>query len=304
MNVSKVQVLLSTYNGEKYLKEQLDSLLAQDYPNIDILIRDDGSKDSTKQILTGYENHKNISVIYGSNIGIIASFLELLKISDPEAEFFAFCDQDDVWLKDKISRAVGFLDQYPKENSLLYCSRTTLVDENLNIIGQSEIPKRGPSFKNALVQNIATGCTIVINRMSRELLMKEIPKTVGMHDWWMYLVVSAFGKVIYDTESKILYRQHSSNAIGYKTNTIARWVARIQRFLRSGGLYLVTEQAKEFKRIYDSLLPKDKKVILDRFIDDRKSFVGRLRYSFSSEVYRQSRVDDIILRLLIIINRV
>lgn len=304
MNISKVQILLSTYNGEKYLKEQLDSLLAQDYPNIDILIRDDGSKDSTKQILAGYENHKNISVIYGSNIGITASFLELLKISDPEAEFFAFCDQDDVWLKDKISRSVEFLDQYPKESSLLYCSRTTLVDENLNIIGQSEIPKRGPSFKNALVQNIATGCTIVINKISRELLMKEIPKTAIMHDWWMYLVVSALGKVIYDTESKILYRQHSSNVIGYKTNTIARWVARIKRFLRSGCLYLVTEQAKEFKRIYDSLLPMDKKVILDRFIDDRKSYVGRLRYSFSSEVYLQSRVDDIILRLLIIINRV
>jgi glycosyltransferase involved in cell wall biosynthesis len=88
VNASKVQVLLSTYNGEKYLKEQLDSLLAQDYPSIDILIRDDGSKDSTKQILTRYEDHKNIRVIYGSNIGITASFLELLKISEPEAEFF------------------------------------------------------------------------------------------------------------------------------------------------------------------------------------------------------------------------
>lgn len=303
--MKKVQVLLSTFNGGKFLKSLMDSLLNQDYPNIEILVRDDGSTDDTLILLEKYTSYySNIRIVYGENLGVIGSFFELLKLSSSEAEYIAFCDQDDVWLKDKISRAVEFLDQYPKENSLLYCSRTTLVDENLNIIGQSEIPKRGPSFKNALVQNIATGCTIVINKISRELLMKEIPKTVRMHDWWMYLVVSAFGKVIYDTESKILYRQHSSNVIGYETNTIARWVARIKRFLRSGRLCLVTEQAKEFKRIYDSLLPKDKKVILDRFIDDRKSYVDRLRYSFSSEVYRQSRVSDIILRLLIIMNRV
>ena len=151
MNVSKVQVLLSTYNGEKYLKEQLDSLLAQDYPNIDILIRDDGSKDSTKQILTGYENHKNIRVIYGSNIGITASFLELLKISDPEAEFLAFCDQDDVWLKDKISRAVAALQKHPSDIPLMYCSRLTIVDESLRIIGYSKLPRKGLSFNNAPV---------------------------------------------------------------------------------------------------------------------------------------------------------
>jgi len=302
---SKVQVLLSTYNGEKYLEEQLNSLLAQDYPNVEILIRDDGSSDDTLAILEKYAGHyPNVKVIYGKNLGVIQSFFELLRLSLPEAEYIAFCDQDDVWEKDKISRAVRFLEQYSADVPLLYCSRVTLVDENLSIIRRSQIPKRGPSFENALVQDIATGCTIVINRISRELLMKEIPKIALMHDWWMYLVVSAFGNVVYDVEPRILYRQHSSNVTGYKKNTIARWLAIIQIFLKRGRLCLVTEQANEFRRIYGSLLPEEKKVVLDRFIDERKSLVGRLRYALSGEVYHQSMVSDIILRLLIIINRV
>jgi len=305
VNKGKVQILLSTYNGERYLKEQLNSLLAQDYPNIDILIRDDGSKDNTLTLLEKYSNrYPNIIVVPGENLGVIQSFFELLRISSSEAKYIAFCDQDDIWEKGKISRAVEFLEQYSAEIPLLYCSQVTLVDENLSIIGQSEIPRRGPSFRNALVQNIATGCTIVINNASRKLLLKEIPKSALMHDWWMYLVVSGFGKVIYDAEPKILYRQHASNLVGYKKNIVAKWVARIQRFLKNGCLYLITEQVNEFRRIYGSLLSVDKKLILDRFIDERKSYMGRLRYAFSGEVYHQSMIDDIILRLLIIINRV
>lgn len=305
MTPKKAQILLSTFNGEKFLSELMDSLLNQSYPNIEILVRDDGSSDDTLAILDKYANHyPSVKVICGKNLGVIQSFFELLRLSSPEAEYIAFCDQDDVWEKDKISRAVRFLEQYSTDAPLLYCSRVTLVDENLSIIGRSQIPKRGPSFENALVQNIATGCTIVINRISRELLMKEIPKIVQMHDWWMYLVVSAFGNVVYDVEPRILYRQHSSNVIGYKKSAIARWLARIQRFLKSGRLCLVTEQANEFRRIYGSLLPEEKKVVLDRFIDGRKSLVGRLQYALSGDAYRQSMVDDIILRLLIIINRV
>lgn len=305
MTPKKAQILLSTFNGEKFLSELMDSLLNQSYPNIEILMRDDGSSDDTLAILDKYANHyPSVKVICGKNLGVIQSFFELLRLSSLEAEYIAFCDQDDVWEKDKISRAVRFLEQYSTDVPLLYCSRVTLVDENLSIIGRSQIPKRGPSFENALVQNIATGCTIVINRISRELLMKEIPKIVRMHDWWMYLVVSAFGNVVYDVEPRILYRQHSSNVIGYKKSAIARWLARIQRFLKSGRLCLVTEQANEFRRIYGSLLPEEKKVVLDRFIDGRKSLVGRLQYALSGDAYRQSMVDDIILRLLIIINRV
>lgn len=302
--MKRVQVLLSTFNGEKFLGALMDSLIHQDYPNVEILVRDDGSEDDTLSILSQYTSFDNVSIFRGRRLGVPESYFELLRMSSASADYLAFCDQDDVWEKDKISRAVDFLEQLPQAVPSLYCSRVLLVDEELNVIGRSQIPKRGPSFENAIVQNIATGCTIVINKASRQLLLQGVPKRAVMHDWWMYLVISAFGKVIYDPEPRILYRQHSSNVIGSKSSAMTRWIRRIQRFLKSGRLHLVTEQANEFRRIYGLLLPEEKKAILDRFIDSQKSFTGRLRYSFLGEVHRQTIIDNTILRLLIILNRI
>lgn len=280
------------------------SLLRQDYPDVDILIRDDGSEDGTLDILGRYSSFDNVSVCKGRNFGVPRSFFELIQIASPSADYYAFCDQDDIWEKDKISRAIGSLASFPQAIPSLYCSRCLLVDEDLNIIGRSPIPKRGPSFENALVQNIASGCTVVINKAARQLLMREIPRISRMHDWWMYLVIAAFGKVIYDPEPRILYRQHSSNVIGTGSTAIAIWTTRIRRFLKSSRVPLITEQASEFRRIYGSLLPEEKKAVLDRFLDERKLLTGRVRYAFSCEVYRQSMSDDMALRLLIMLNRV
>jgi len=302
--LKKVQVLLSTFNGEKFLAALMDSLLQQDYPNIEILVRDDGSEDGTLSILSQYASFGNVSIFEGRNLGVPKSYFKLIQMSSPSVDCYAFCDQDDIWEKDKISRAVGFLEQLPQATPSLYCSSVVLVDEDLNVIGRSQIPRRGPSFENALVQNITTGCTIVINKASRQLLLRKIPETARMHDWWIYLVISAFGKVIYDAEPRILYRQHSSNVIGVKVGTIAKWAARIQRFLKTSRLPLVTKQAERFRKIYGPSLTLEKKAILDRFIDSRKSFTGRLGYAFSGEVYRQTTIDNIILRLLIIMDRV
>jgi glycosyltransferase involved in cell wall biosynthesis len=302
--LKKVQVLLSTFSGEDFLAALMDSLLQQDYPDVDILVRDDGSEDGTLSILSRYASLDNVTVFKGRNLGVPRSYFELIRMSSPSADYYAFCDQDDIWEKGKIARAVVLLERLPQDTPSMYCSGVTLVDEDLKVIGHSQTPRRGPSFENALVQNIATGCTIVINRASRQLLIEEIPKNARMHDWWMYLVASAFGKVIYDPEPRILYRQHSSNVIGAKSSPMARWIARIKRFLKNGRLPLVTEQASEFRRIYGSFLPEEKEAILDRFVDERRSFTGRLRYAFSSEVYRQSVIDNIILRLLIILNYV
>ncbi len=305
MTMKTVQVLLSTFNGERFLKPLMDSLFEQDYTNMEILVRDDGSSDHTIQLLQEYEKrYPNIDVICGQNLGVIQSFFELLKLSSPAVDYFAFCDQDDIWEKNKISRAVSSLGSLSWSMPSLYCSDYLLVDEQMNIMKQIKKSRIRPSFENALVENIATGCTIAINKISRQLLLQEIPKMALMHDWWIYLVISAFGKVVYDSEHKILYRQHSSNVVGVKSRSIARWVARIQRLLRQGSLTPVTEQAIEFRRIYASSLTEDKKMILDRFIDGRKSFIDRLRYALSCETYRQSKVDNIILRLLIILGRI
>ncbi len=304
MRTFKVQILLSTYNGQKYLQELMDSLLNQDFPNLEILVRDDGSTDETLGVLEKYSGLKNVQILPGKNLGAASSFLKLLQLSSPAVEYIAFCDQDDVWKEDKVSRAISILEKYGNNLPVMYCSRVTLVDEKLKIIGLSQIPKREPAFGNALVQNIATGCTIIINNAARQLIIKELPSSVMIHDWWVYQVVSAFGKVIYDAESRIFYRQHSSNMIGEKSSFFLKWRERIRRFLKHGRIPFVTLQAKELRKIYGESLPLDKKFILERFINERSTFIGRCRYAFSGETYRQTKVDDLIFRVLIILKRI
>jgi len=297
-------VLLSTFNGSRYLDPLMNSLIDQDYLNIEILVRDDGSTDNTIDILKRYDAYGNVSIIEGTNVGVPHSFFRILQLSSSSSDYLAFCDQDDVWHKDKMSCAVNFLKRLPKEVPSMYCARVLIVDEQLNIIGPSSIPKHSPSFENALVENIAAGCTIVINRAARNLLLQELPKHAIMHDWWMYQVVSAFGKVIYDPDPKILYRQHSSNVMGVKIGGVAKWEERIRRFLKRRGLHLLTRQAEEFNRIYGPILSLNKKLVLDQFIGDRASFVGRLRYVLCGKAYRQSAVDNIIFKILILLDTI
>jgi len=304
LSSTRVQVVLSTFNGQRFLQDQIESILNQDYTEVDLLIRDDGSTDETPHILERYKILKNVQISQGHNVGVVKSFFKLLDASSLDAEYIAFCDQDDVWLENKISRAIGILEQHNDKIPTMYCSRVTLTDEDLNKLAHSQIPKREPDFRNALVQNVATGCTIVINNAARQLILKKFPSSAMVHDWWIYMVVSAFGKVIYDTESKILYRQHSANVIGEKSGLLAKWIKRIRRFLKHGKIPFVTLQAKEFSKIYGELLPSDKKGILDRFINERSTFMGRLRYACKGEIYRQTKLDDFILRLLIILNRI
>ena len=301
---ANIQVLISTYNGEKYLRELIESVLNQDIKQLTLIIRDDGSNDNTLEILNGYSNKRDIKIFSEKNIGVVQSFFKLLKLSSPNSDYYAFCDQDDIWMRDKLSRAINSLDKFPKEIPLMYCSRTILVNDKLKIIRYSKIPRRQPSFRNALVENIATGCTIVINKSARKLILKQIPLSALMYDWWVYLTLSAFGKVIYDVEPRILYRQHSSNTIGVETNFIRKWNGRFKRFIKRGKKLPISQQVNEFQKIYGMILPEDKEKILNKFINSRKTLISRIFYAFNSEVFRQSLVDDIILRILIIFNRI
>jgi glycosyltransferase involved in cell wall biosynthesis len=152
-----VQVLLSTYNGERYLAELIESLLQQDYPNTEILVRDDGSTDGTVLILSQYAAQGRLRLVKGRNVGVPSSYFELLALSSEEAAFCAFCDQDDVWNRDKLSRAVAQLKGARQDHPVLYCTAVDVVNEELGNIGRSAPLKRPLGFRNALVQNVATG---------------------------------------------------------------------------------------------------------------------------------------------------
>jgi glycosyltransferase involved in cell wall biosynthesis len=299
-----VEVLLSTYNGLSYIGPLLESLIAQDYPDINILIRDDGSSDGTPDLLWEFAaSHANIKFMPGEHVGFIESYFKLLELSSPSAAYFAFCDQDDVWFPDKISRAVALLDRQPRETAALYCSRLAVVDGDLKPLGYTPVPCKALSFRNALVEGQVPGCTAMINQAARMILLRELPRYAYSHDWWMYLVVSAFGTVIYDQEPRILYRIHAGNVFGTPIGSFGTWRTKLVLFLKERKTHPLVRQAEEFRRIFEVTLSGEKKRTLTRFLESMGSFRDRLIYAMSCDVYRQNLRDQILLRMRIVFNR-
>lgn len=300
-----VQILVSTYNGEAYLEAQLESLLQQTYPNLRVLIRDDGSTDGTVGILRRYQQAGCVDVQFGANLGVVGSFFALLEQVLPAAAYVAFCDQDDVWHPEKIRAAVDLLEkEVPASIPGLYCGGYTIVDEGLRQVAPGEVYPRGPSFANALVQNIAPGCAMVLNRAAVTRLQGRQPKDIPVHDWWFYLVVSALGKVVYDPRPFVLYRQHGSNVIGARAGFIGRWAGRIRRHFAQQGKQVATNQARELYQLFGDEIPDSHAALLKDFVTPRKTLLRRLAFARQTPVHRQNKVDDLIFRVLLVLDRV
>ena len=297
-----VQILLPTYNGERYLQPLLQSLLEQDHKDLDILIRDDASTDRTRDVLAGYAGHPRVRIILGEeNLGVVRSFFELMRMSSHEADYIALSDQDDVWQPDKVSRALRFLEPSNPERPTIYGSRVAVVDEDLRSMHLSQRPGRPLALGNALVQNLLPGCTMVMNRAACDLIVARLPDFAFVHDWWIYLVMSAFGEIRYDDESRILYRQHAQNVIGLAPGLIAGWSRRIARFMRRKES--VARQVGEFRRLFSDRLSPAQREMVALVERAPRSFFDRLALAFSRRVYRQSVIDDLVLRVVVLLNR-
>ena len=290
--MKKVQILMSTYNGETYLSKQIDSILAQNYPAIQLLIRDDGSKDNTKEILKEYENKfEQITVIYGENVGVNGSFFSLVEMSD--ADYIAFADQDDIWLPDKVKKAVEQLEQV--QGAALYACNKILIDGNDNIIKENDGRKMAPSFSNALVESICTGCTIVMNRKLTEQLKIHIPEHAVLHDWWCYLLAAYLGTVIYDENAYIWYRQHENNVVGAANHIWDKIKFNVHYILKNRGK--LKWQLEEFAQLYHTDAKKDRQL---QRVSTADKFPQSIKVAFGKDVKRQTLPDEIIMRLLFI----
>jgi hypothetical protein len=240
----------------------------------------------------------------GPRLGFARNFFALLTSPDEESDFFAFSDQDDVWLPDKIERALRALRECDADEPSLYCSRLELVDENLKHLSFSRVPRR-IDFANALVENVATGCTMVLNRTARNLISERLPERAVFHDWWCYLAVSALGRVIFDETPTIKYRQHGDNQVGATASRAKLFKRRLERFfLQAAGVRPRSDQAQEFNRCFGALLVGRNKEILDRFLSVRGSMKERVSYSAAMDVWRQSWLDTALLRVMILMGRV
>lgn len=297
--MKKVQVLLSAYNGEKYLAEQIESILQQDYREVSLLIRDDGSTDHTLDIIRAYsEQYENIAYYAGENLGVQKSFFHLMQHADETADYYAFSDQDDVWLPEKIRRAVELLDKQDQSRPLLYSSKTTLVDAELKEIPMKiKASKIVPDFGNALVENVCTGCTEVFNKRLLNLINQNTPECTIMHDWWLYLSASAFGKVVYDSDSFILYRQHGNNQMGVQSSLKNLWKSRLVRVDRLK--YSLSKQAQSFIEVYGNQY--EVYYLALSMANYREHFSSRLGLALSKKIHRQRKGDDVIFRVLFVL---
>jgi glycosyltransferase involved in cell wall biosynthesis len=293
--------LLSSYNGSKFLRAQLDSLYRQTYPAIKILVRDDGSSDGTLELLQHEQSKGLIELVEEKkNLGATNSFFELLRLSAlTDTAFIAFCDQDDVWFSDKIECAVSALADFA-DIPALYCSRLQIVDQNLNHKGFTQIPRQ-TGFGNALVENIAVGCTTVLNRKAVDLICRQLPVNGFFHDWWCYLVISCLGKVVFDDSVHIYYRQHGNNTVGAAMTNFEAITRKTMRLLcsRLGA----NEQADVFLEVFNDKIPLHHRNLLDVLSKTRTSFWSRILLSMSRQLWRQKFIDNLMLRFVILFNR-
>ncbi len=306
----RVQVLLSTYNGEKYIREQLDSILAQKDVEVSILIRDDGSTDSTIDIVEEYcSKYSDIKLIKGSNMGACKSFFELFKEADTGYDYYALADQDDYWYQDKLSVACDRLSKVDNKDNkpLLYCCEADITDENLNTSGKAKdtnnskattYSTKKPGFGNALIENIARGGSVVFNPTLLGMIRMDAPGDCYMHDWWLYLIASCFGKAIHDNRAYYKYRQHKDNVLGASTSKLKILKRRLSQSKTNKGH--VSRQATAFGNLYE--LPDKRMKQLDVIASYRNSFKQRVRGISGKYLYRQTKSDNLIFRLLFFTN--
>lgn len=308
----KILILLSTYNGEKYLKEQLDSLFSQRYQNFKLIVRDDGSTDMTKEILNSYDIELLSSY---ENLGVKKSFEMLLQhaCENSDAEYFMFCDQDDVWNNDKIDKTLKKIQELEKlygiKTPLLVHTDLEVVNEKLETLSDSMwkseyINPSANTLNKLLIQNTITGCTMMINRTLAMESLYISPKAI-MHDWWIGLVATTFGKIGFLEESTMKYRQHGKNDTGAKNYNYKNIISKIIElfFNRESKKIFMNKnifQAKEFLKEYKDQLDEKSKIMLEDFSTIKeKPYLQRVNIILKYRLFKYGLIRNIGLLLKI-----
>lgn len=274
-----IVVMMSSYNGEKFIKEQIESILAQTGVKLRLIVRDDGSTDNTLTILNNYQNSfpEIIEIISGNNLGWRRSFFELINHAGKKYssyQYFAFADQDDVWLSDKLKNATDSLSALSNMIGL-YCSDLYYYKDGKNY-GNIHNEQFIPTLKNCLVRNYATGCTIVFNRNLLLRLAGNTPEIEVAHDYWAYMVAMLCGKVIIDKNAYILYRQHTNNQIGIKKGVYNVWKRRLRSTIKSITSHEREYIAKELLKRNGEYMTNQAKESVIKIAKYRKSLTDRI----------------------------
>ncbi len=300
--MSSVLVLLSTFNGEKYIEQQLNSLLEQHNVNISVLVRDDGSLDKTCMILDKWKSKMSLEWYSGNNIGWRDSFMDLLY-SSGEYDYYAFCDQDDVWLPNKLSVAIQKLEAVPMGPKLYFS----------NIMSWDGIKEQGLAKSaslyfdkyTCLVQSISTGNTMVFNKPLRDIIcLEKHPQYVLAHDYWVFKVATLLGRVYYDPNSYILYRQHGDNQVGVKRTVLWNIRRKVGDILKLAGDHRRQNDAKMLLTCYGHIMDDETYLIVRRVAEYRKNIIYRFNLLFSRRYVMDTTLRTILLKHRVLIGRV
>ena len=309
---TKVACILAYYNGSKFLKEQLQSIINQKQGTFDltIFISDDNSQESFPSLENlNVDQNIDLKIFYRKsnyNLGYAKNFLYSLNLISSEYDFYCFSDQDDVWLSNKLEKAIRIIEKISTKKPILYGGRTTYYDADCSRkLGYSLLFKKKPSFKNAIIQNICGGNTMVFNNHARNTIVKSITNKfeIVSHDWWCYQIISGAGGIVYyDKLSSIKYRQHGANILGANNSKRAK-LSRIISLL-AGNFKIwnnINLDALNKNRI---LLTKENQLVLRKLNECRKYSLFRRIISFHSlGVYRQTSFGNLALLIAIILKR-
>ena len=294
----KITVIMSTYNGQRYLRQQINSVLGQNYPNVELIIRDDGSKDNTRLILEEYEKNERVSVIYGDNIGFCQSFCTTLGCND-DSEFYAFCDQDDIWYSDKLTSAFRCLrDKSPDIPQLYYC-HVNEINENGDSIGIRKLSPGSVSFRRTMTGCFGEGMAMVINKKCRNLMLKMNPQKMDAHDWAASAVALGMGQVFVDNG---IFADHRRLAESVSIVTLPK---RILWFCSEIiGENNIRMRNKEYFRCFGDNLSIDNYRIAEAFGKDRLTIRTQLHKVFSLRCWRPNILSEISMRILMILGKI
>lgn len=267
--IKKVVVLMSTYNGEEYLHEQLDSVFSQEGVEVNVIVRDDGSTDKTLFILQEYEKKKPLKFYTGENLKPAKSFMDLVY-NAPDAEYYALCDQDDVWVQGKLKAAVDFLETC--DNPALYYHGMNLVDKELNRYGyyfRKQENAKSMEFSCLYGDEIA-GCTMVFNGELLNAIRAYKPSFITMHDGWIHRVcLCVHGSIYGDETAYINYRQHGNNAVGMQQRKILNQFSEMKK-----KECRFSKLAKEMLKGYGNCITSSEQSILENISGYQSSISG------------------------------
>ena len=296
-------ILMSTYNGARFITEQIESIKRQTINNWKLYVWDDGSRDNTLEILKKYEENGVLKIVSNERVGYPNGFYNLMNLRI-EGDYYAFCDQDDIWMPNKLEVAKKAIEN--KNGPALYCSKKYIVDKSLNIIGDDVEVEKG-IYNAMLKSNKASGCTMLFNKQLYDILIKYRPQSnlAPYHDSWCYKIAVIFGEVIYDSIPRMLYRQHSANTVGAYKNGWELFFKRVVSFdftlKRYRYNYGTTNYAKEIINAYEREMPRECLEILNDISNIRESFMSRIRVFICSSISKKPMYEYVIVKMLIIL---